>query len=213
MCKIDDCDNVPHGYGLCNKHYRNWTRYGDPTPNVGHKGKRRGCPPDCTCDRHPIYGGKKRIRRVDSLPCGYCGTVRKVTFCNGPDGKDPDKFCNRDCYTAWSTARKETRRSKTNVLYHYDMSMSEFTERLVAQEYKCAICGIGIDEKTAHRDHCHKTGEWRDLLCGGCNRGLGCFKDDPDRLMAAAFYLAMRTDVLGTLTGGVVLAEAGGLQH
>ena len=194
MCKVADCDGAPHGHGLCNRHYRNWARYGDPTPDVGHKGKRKGCSLDCTCGRHSMKRG-----RVDSLPCGHCGTVRQVNFQKGPEGNDPDRFCNRDCYAAWSAGQREVRRRTTGVSFHYDMSTAEFFDRLAAQDGVCVICSTPIDEKTAHRDHCHSSGEWRGLLCGSCNRGLGLFRDSPDILMAAAAYLLTATDVLAGL--------------
>lgn len=50
----------------------------------------------------------------------------------------------------------------------------------------CAICGRA---DPSHWDHDHQTGVWRELLCRGCNIGLGHFGDDPARLRAAADYL------------------------
>lgn len=50
----------------------------------------------------------------------------------------------------------------------------------------CAICGR---ERPLYKDHCHVTGERRDLLCIRCNTGLGQFGDDPALLEAAARYV------------------------
>lgn len=49
----------------------------------------------------------------------------------------------------------------------------------------CAICG-GPSE---HIDHNHTTSKVRAGLCGGCNKGLGMFKESPASLRAAANYL------------------------
>lgn len=61
----------------------------------------------------------------------------------------------------------------------------------------CAICYRHEDvtdyrtgePRALNRDHCHSTGSFRGLLCTGCNRGLGYFRDSPELLERAARYL------------------------
>jgi len=59
------------------------------------------------------------------------------------------------------------------------------------QNGKCAICGMTTEEnkKDFAVDHCHATGNVRELLCNGCNTGIGTFKDNPDLLEKAIQYL------------------------
>lgn len=77
-------------------------------------------------------------------------------------------------------------------------------EMEVAQGGACAICRAPFDGSTPCVDHdhaCCPSGSScgrcvRGLLCSPCNKGLGNFADDPDRLMAAVAYLLTRVDLL-----------------
>lgn len=53
----------------------------------------------------------------------------------------------------------------------------------------CALCGGPPGKNALHADHCHTANRVRELLCHGCNTGLGNFKDDPTLLRAAADYI------------------------
>jgi Recombination endonuclease VII/HNH endonuclease len=77
----------------------------------------------------------------------------------------------------------------------FGVTMAQYCEMLLAQEGKCAICRQPETEirngrvKTLAVDHCHETGTVRGLLCVQCNTGIGKFKDDRNRLLAAIKYL------------------------
>lgn len=85
------------------------------------------------------------------------------------------KQCARDVYRA----------------YRFGRSI-EFV-KAVQQVPACEICEVPLTNGRSIRgraiDHCHKTGAIRGVLCGGCNRGLGCAKDSPEILRKMAAYL------------------------
>ena len=79
---------------------------------------------------------------------------------------------------------------KYNLKRKYGLTLVVFEEMLAAQGGACALCGESPHaDHPLHVDHDHDTGVIRGLLCGHCNRMLGCAKDNPVTLRAAADYL------------------------
>jgi hypothetical protein len=80
----------------------------------------------------------------------------------------------------------------------HKLTLIEYTEKLIAQGSKCAICGVELltNGHLTHLDHNHINGKLRDFLCTNCNRGLGHFQDSPELLAKAKAYLEFHnTDV------------------
>ena len=73
----------------------------------------------------------------------------------------------------------------------YGISLADYDSMLITQKGKCAICGMTPEENGQRLsvDHDHATGEIRALLCNGCNRGLGGFRDSPILCGLAMSYL------------------------
>jgi hypothetical protein len=80
---------------------------------------------------------------------------------------------------------------------NYGVSAEDYKDMLSSQGGVCAICAqpeTARDPKAGAAramavDHCHTSGRVRALLCSSCNTGLGLFRDDPVRTMAATSYL------------------------
>ena len=98
---------------------------------------------------------------------------------------NPQKFLDRQkqLYDA-----HPGRRRKYALKEYYGMTLAQFDAIRDAQGGVCAVCQEPFI-KIPHVDHCHATGTVRGLLCIGCNTGLGQFKDDPERMEAAASYI------------------------
>jgi hypothetical protein len=93
-------------------------------------------------------------------------------------------------------ARDNEKMRAANLERLYGITPEQYDEQLAKQNGRCAICtsdnpGHTISNRF-HVDHDHKTGKFRGLLCGHCNRGLGAFKDKPHVLRAAIEYLNVR---------------------
>lgn len=100
-----------------------------------------------------------------------------------------------------------TPKERTKDLYlrrNYHITLEDYNAVLKYQKGRCGICKkLPTEFKTVRAfatDHCHKTGLVRGLLCTECNRLLGKFKDDNDRLRAAAQFVSNppMTSVFGT---------------
>jgi hypothetical protein len=76
----------------------------------------------------------------------------------------------------------------------YGITLEEYDAYWIVFKGKCGICNInlkrpeptkGQELNAAALDHDHKTGNIRGLLCNGCNKALGLFKDNPEILKNA----------------------------
>jgi hypothetical protein len=99
------------------------------------------------------------------------------------------------------------RQTRSRLRFHYGLEAEDYARLFEAQHGLCAICGSQLDQRSVfdrtvgrrsrpHIDHDHNTGELRGLLCGGCNRGLGAFKDSVPALLSAVNYLGQPRPLL-----------------
>lgn len=84
----------------------------------------------------------------------------------------------------------------SNLRLNYGMTTTDYDHLHRKQGGVCAICGqpprnTSKKTKRLHVDHDHKTGKVRGLLCDGCNRGLGGFRDSVGTLSNAIEYLRL----------------------
>lgn len=133
--------------------------------------------------RKPIVPKKSSPQYRVWLKCSRCETDY-WRYRNRVDGS---RYCSQRCKdAAWADRTPR------------GMSVEEYAARFVAQGGVCAICKKPDNRLSLARDHCHRTGAWRGLLCGKCNKALGLFGDDVELLRAAAEYVEQ---------GGVHLAS------
>jgi hypothetical protein len=83
----------------------------------------------------------------------------------------------------------------------YGLDLAQWDRMVIRQLGRCAVCEQPC--RDLHVDHDHETGKIRALLCHKCNRGIGLFNDDPERLRAAARYVTKhrrrtRSDIIVT---------------
>jgi hypothetical protein len=72
----------------------------------------------------------------------------------------------------------------------YGLTEQEYLSKRQAQK-TCAICNklLKKGDPNVHLDHNHTTGKIRDFLCTNCNRGLGHFHEDINKMKSAIKYL------------------------
>ncbi len=88
---------------------------------------------------------------------------------------------------------------KAHEVKKYQITIDVYDQMVKQQSGKCAICLTPIGQLKGRWgslciDHDHATGKIRGLLCAPCNKGLGHYEDNPDRLRRAAEYLLKGRD-------------------
>ncbi|HEX5997147.1 MAG TPA: endonuclease VII domain-containing protein [Jiangellales bacterium] len=121
--------------------------------------------------------------------CSKCR--RMLPLAEFPTRKDrgsrPRSHC-KPCHNAPQQTEHGRRRLRNSALLRkYGITTDDYDEMVREQNGQCAICRSSGE--LLHVDHCHETGRLRGLLCSHCNKGLGHFKDEPERLLAAVQYL------------------------
>jgi hypothetical protein len=184
-CSLDFCDERILAKGLCTFHYHRRARGAALVPRNW---------------RDTVTLNRDKSCRVDGCPRvvyarELCGPHYQAQAYVPAEPKDPGRFgtCSVDgCdeFRATATGRTYCRKHRhwdSHLKHVYGLSIEKWDALLAEQGGGCAICG---QTKKLHVDHDHKTQEVRGILCGGCNRALGCMDDDPERMLAAVRYLS-----------------------
>lgn len=127
--------------------------------------------------------------KTQTKVCNKCGNRLDFTEFsvdnNAPDGKiNTCKPCHKAIGNAWREAdpeRDAKYQRKRKLMREYGLTLEEWDEMYCKQEGKCSICGTS--EKRLVVDHCHKTGNVRELLCDKCNMAIGLLQDDLNKAL------------------------------
>lgn len=160
---------------------------------------------DCKKDIERSLFYKNR-RATDGLQtrCIPCDKKRrKLWDCNNPRRsllrarsyykKNREKLL---AYNSEWAKKNKIRKLDKQMQYTHGITLAEYNAMVIYQNGLCLICKRAETAVTANGtiqrlsiDHCHKTGKIRGLLCMACNHGLGNFRDDTQRMLAAIQYL------------------------
>lgn len=117
--------------------------------------------------------------------------VRELVQRNYQNNKDAILARRRAWYAKQSAEALQELRRRGN-LGRYGLTVKAYQDLLDKQGGGCAVCGAkpkNNRKRFLSVDHCHSSKKVRGILCDGCNMGLGCLGDSPERLRAAAAYL------------------------
>lgn len=141
--------------------------------------------------------------------CTTCGVEKELDqFFNSKTTKDGRSYRCKACDTLARKAYRAKHREfhlkaqrERNWRHKYNLEREDFEKMWEGQDGKCAICSVVLtnieidnDPKnksnTACVDHCHVTGQVRALLCARCNKGIGLFDDEAEKVRLAYEYLS-----------------------
>jgi hypothetical protein len=111
--------------------------------------------------------------------CPGCGEIK-------PHAEWHRNSTTKDGYAAYCKSCRREQGRADHLRRNFGLTTAEAEALFDSQGGLCAICRTA---EIKHIDHDHGTDKVRGGLCGPCNMGLGQFRDDPDLLVAAAWYL------------------------
>jgi hypothetical protein len=131
--------------------------------------------------------------KYNSRKCSACKDQVQLKAFIAFSEKNPDYFKNHH-----AQRRLDGKNLKALLMREYGITVEEYQEFRRKQNDLCAICKSPEGNWKANGsklvvDHCHKTGKVRGLLCPSCNRGLGQFEDNAERLKSAMIYIKNST--------------------
>lgn len=162
-CAVTGCDASVKVRGWCGRHYMRWYRTGDP---------------EAVRTVSPWVGDTHRR-------CARCVEVKLRSDFNKGSG-----YC-RPCHVVmavdWVKRNPDKKRAQTDraIMRRRGVDPSLFD----IHSGVCDLCGGPPTGRRLVIDHDHETGQFRGLLCGRCNRGLGAFGDTLEGLRRAVSYL------------------------
>ena len=125
------------------------------------------------------FNTDKRLKVPKQSRCREC--QREVRSAYHASNKDLASARHKE----WRQRNPEKTRiidKRRNIKKLYGITIEEYD----AIGSSCQICEA--KERLA-LDHCHVSNNLRGKLCNCCNRALGLFGDDPEKLRRAALYL------------------------
>lgn len=177
-CAVPECTEDAYAKGLCHIHYdrqhhplrQTWKNIRSRHP--GQTPKRWDRFEAFLTDVGERPAPRYQLRRIDDEKPYAVGNVRWLEPVSTVDG--------------YSKEERQTYVRNWRLKTKYGLTRESYEAMLADQGGRCAVCKEAL---MMHVDHCHSTGKVRGLLCIGCNRGLGYFKDRPELLKRAAAYL------------------------
>lgn len=156
------------------------------------------------------YYATRVLRPRHVLTTAERSARRRANSKHWPSASPERKRIAKARYRAKPTSRAtESRGARVwNLRAKYGLTLAAFEAMRLAQDGKCAICGIvpsgpRDEDCVLHCDHDHTTNALRGLLCTVCNRGIGLFRDNSAICRSAADYLE-RTGAVPRVPGSSV---------
>lgn len=132
---------------------------------------------------------------MDRLPltktCGKCKEEKLITeyYLQRGEGlrkSDYNSYC-KYCHNRRSPKEQvKQRNNRARIKRDYGLTVDEYQLMFELVDYKCVVCK---SEKKLVLDHCHETGQIRNVLCHNCNTALGHVKDNIIILQGLVKYL------------------------